>query len=97
MTRLPRNMISPIVSPSQGTGSRLTGSSTVIASCLWFNGCAGYQLGSMLPPDIKTVHVPNFTNKTQEPFIVTETTKAVLEELQLDGSLELAKLEARGR
>ena len=33
MVMLPRNMISPIVSPSHGTGCIVAGSSTVIASC----------------------------------------------------------------
>ena len=34
MVMLPRNMISPIVSPSHGTGAIVSGSSTVSASCI---------------------------------------------------------------
>ena len=34
MVMLPRNMISPIVSPSHGTGCMVSGSRTVIASCI---------------------------------------------------------------
>lgn len=52
-------------------------------------GCAGYQLGSMLPPDIKTVYVPTFVNKTQEPLIEVDTTQAAIEEFQRDGSLRV--------
>lgn len=52
-------------------------------------GCVGYRLGSMLPADIKTVYVPTFLNKTDEPFIETETTSAVIDELQRDGSLNV--------
>ena len=54
------------------------------------SGCAGYRLGSMLPPDIKTVYIPTFVNKTKEPQLEVETTAAVREEIQKDGSLQLA-------
>jgi hypothetical protein len=53
------------------------------------SGCTGYRLGSMLPDDIKTVYVPTFHNRTSEPFIISETTRAVKEALQLDGSLQI--------
>lgn len=52
-------------------------------------GCASYQLGSMLPDDIKTVYVPTFVNKTSEPLIETEATQAAIRELQKDGSLKV--------
>lgn len=52
-------------------------------------GCASYQLGSMLPDDIKTVYVPTFVNKTSEPMIETEATQAAIRELQKDGSLKV--------
>lgn len=50
-------------------------------------GCVGYQLGSMLPKDIKTVYVPIVENNTMEPNIETEVTRAIVEQLQRDGSL----------
>lgn len=53
-------------------------------------GCAGYQLGSMLPPDIDTVHVPTFINGTEEPQLEAVTTRETIRELQRDGSLKLA-------
>ncbi len=52
-------------------------------------GCASYQLGSMLPDDIKTVYVPTFINKTSEPMIEIEATQAAIRELQKDGSLNV--------
>jgi len=52
-------------------------------------GCASYQLGSMLPDDIKTVYVPTFVNKTSEPMIEMEATQAAIRELQKDGSLKV--------
>ena len=60
----------------------------VILSVL-LTGCASYQLGSMLPDDIKTVYVPTFVNKTSEPMIETEATQAAIREIQKDGSLKV--------
>jgi hypothetical protein len=56
---------------------------------LVLGGCAGYQLGNMLPPDIRSVHVPVFVNKTDEPRIEVETTRATISEFQKDGSLDV--------
>jgi hypothetical protein len=53
-------------------------------------GCAGYKLGSMLPDDIRAVHVPSLVNETSEPLIEIECQRAVIEELQRDGSLRIA-------
>lgn len=56
-------------------------------------GCAGYRVGSMLPPDIKTVYVPTFENKTDEPLIEGRVTAAVITQLQRDGSLKVVARE----
>lgn len=53
-------------------------------------GCASYRLGSMLPPYVKTVYVPIAGNNTSEPFIEADVTRAVVQEIQRDGSLRLA-------
>lgn len=53
-------------------------------------GCAGYQLGSMLPPDIQTVHIATFINETEEPLLEIATTRAAIGEMQRDGSLRIA-------
>ena len=58
-----------------------------------FPGCAGYRLGSMLPPEIKTVHVPTFINQTSEPQLELDTTRFALQEFQKDGSLKLSTAE----
>ena len=58
---------------------------------LLLNGCAGYRLGSMLPADVKTVHVAPFLNKTREPLVEIESTQKTIEEIQRDGSLSVAK------
>jgi len=56
------------------------------------HGCMGYKLGTMLPPDIKTVCVPTFVNKTTEPNIEIQATSACIAEFQKDGSLKVADL-----
>lgn len=62
----------------------------VIALALGGAGCAGYRVGSMLPGDIRTVHVPVVVNRTDEPLLEPEVTRAVLSRIQFDGSLRVA-------
>ena len=52
-------------------------------------GCAGYQLGSTLPPDIKTVHVMPFANQSGEPLLENQTMRAAVAEFQKDGTLRV--------
>jgi hypothetical protein len=66
-------------------------SSLVLLAALALTGCAGYKLGSMLPPEIQTVNVPTFSNKTKEPLIEGPCTQAVIEEFQKDGSLRVVR------
>jgi hypothetical protein len=76
--------------------SRIRSWTMVAASLLMalaWTGCAGYRLGSMLPPDIQTVHVPTFINETEEPLLEIETTRAAISEIQRDGSLRIASAE----
>lgn len=59
------------------------------------SGCvSGYRLGSTLPPDIKSVHVPIVNNQTDEPLLADEVTRAVLAQVQRDGSLDIESPEA---
>ena len=53
-------------------------------------GCANYRLGSMLPADLKTVYVPTCKNETAEPLIEQDVTRAILSQIQMDGSLRVA-------
>lgn len=50
-------------------------------------GCAGYRLGSTLPPSITSVSVPTFVNKTSEPQLESDATAAVIREFQNEGTL----------
>lgn len=52
-------------------------------------GCAGYRLGSNLPPGIRSIAVPVFVNGTQQPTLETVTTGATIQEFQKDGSLKV--------
>lgn len=51
--------------------------------------CVHYHLGSMLPPDIRTVYVPTVQNQTDEPFLEQDTTSAIISQIQMDGSLKV--------
>lgn len=57
-------------------------------------GCTGYRLGSTLPPDIKTIYVPIFANKSREPLIENQATAATIAELQKDGTLKVVNAES---
>jgi len=56
-------------------------------------GCASYQLGSMLPDDIRTVYMPTCVNQTTEPMIEQDVTSSILSQIQMDGSLRVTKKE----
>ena len=53
-------------------------------------GCVSYHLGSMLPADIQTVQIPTCINQTDEPLIEQDVTRAILAQVQMDGSLRIA-------
>ncbi|MBI3985348.1 MAG: LptE family protein [Lentisphaerae bacterium] len=53
------------------------------------NGCAGYKLGSSLPPNIKSIYVPVFVNKCGEPLIEVEATNETIGEFQREGTLKV--------
>jgi hypothetical protein len=54
-------------------------------------GCLGYRVGSSLPPGIRSVHIPAFVNRTAEPQLDGETTRAAIQEFQKDGTLRVAE------
>ena len=65
----------------------------VFLAIFFLAGCVGYRLGSTLPPDIKTVYVPVFANKSREPLIENDATAATIAELQTDGTLKVVNAE----
>lgn len=60
------------------------------ATMILGSGCVlGYRLGSALPPDIRTIHVPAFANRCGEPLVENEVTRAVVRQFQQDGALSI--------
>lgn len=53
-------------------------------------GCVHYRLGSMLPADVRTVYIPTCVNKTTEPQLELDVTRAILAQIQTDGTLRVA-------
>ena len=52
-------------------------------------GCWGYRVGTLLPGHIQTVTVPNFKNSSGEPNIETPATNAVIDQINIDGTLKV--------
>lgn len=53
------------------------------------SGCAGYRLGSTLPAGIRSVAVPVFINRTEEPGLEARCTSAAIDQFQFDGTLKV--------
>jgi outer membrane lipopolysaccharide assembly protein LptE/RlpB len=51
-------------------------------------GC-GYSVRGHLPPDIKTVAIPVFGNRTTKPAVETEMTRALADAFTTDGRLRV--------
>lgn len=64
------------------------------AALLAAPGCVQYHLGSSLPADVRTVQVPICENKTSEPLIENDVTSAILSQIQMDGTLRVARDDA---
>ena len=73
-------------------GKRIALRLSVILCGLAWAGCGitGYRLGTSLPSDIRSVHVPAFENQTREPQLEAEATQALIREIQRDGTLRIA-------
>jgi outer membrane lipopolysaccharide assembly protein LptE/RlpB len=68
----------------RGAGALALGALVVLAGC-------GYSLRGTLPSHIKTVAVPIFANRTQEPAVEGLITRAVVEAFSTNGRLKIAK------
>lgn len=53
------------------------------------SGCANYKLGTTLPENQRDVYVPNVRNESGQPGVEREVTKAILKEIQREGTLRL--------
>jgi len=61
-------------------------------ACLLTAGC-GYSVTSNLPPHIRTVAVPIFANRTQEPAVENLISRAVVEAFTTNSGLRVANPE----
>ena len=55
-------------------------------SCLMVCGCAGYQLGSPVSQNLRTVHVPVFENRTNFPMAGAVASQQFLDIMIEDGT-----------
>ena len=64
---------------------------TILASATltFLAGCANYQLGTTLPPHLRSVYVETFKNASKEPQIETTITSQTIREFQRDGQLKI--------
>ena len=64
---------------------------TILASAalVFLAGCANYQLGTTLPPHLRSIYVETFKNSTREPQLETKITADVIREFQRDGQLKV--------
>lgn len=62
----------------------------ILVSLLTVTSC-GYRVGSLLPPDIKTIAVPIFENLTIEPELEIRVTNGIIREFVADGTLEVVE------
>ncbi len=56
-------------------------------AALALGGCLQYQLGTTLPEELRSVHVPSVRNRTEEPGIDRMASEALLREIQREGTL----------
>ncbi len=63
-------------------------------AALTLGGCLQYQLGTTLPEDLRSVHMPSVLNRTEEPGIDRLASTALLRELQREGTLSVTSEDA---
>lgn len=56
-------------------------------------GCAGYQRGSTVPQELRTINVPAFENKTKYPMVGAVSTQQFLDIMIEDGTFTPATYE----
>jgi len=73
-------------------GSGLAVLAAVCAAMLALGGC-GYSFRGNLPPHIRTVAVPTFKNRTQEPAVENTVTASVVNAFVSSGKLKVVPIE----
>ncbi len=65
-----------------------------LTSLALMTGCAGYQRGSSVPQELRTVHVPAFINHTDYPMVGAQAAQQFMDTLIEDGTFSLADFES---
>jgi len=60
-----------------------------VGALVFLSGCANYKLGTTLSEDLRNVYVPTVRNESGQPGVEREVTKAILKEIQREGTLSL--------
>jgi hypothetical protein len=63
------------------------------ATIATFTGCAGYQLGSNVPQELRAIHVPAFENQTSYPMVGAVAAQQFLSTMIEDGTFTPSTLE----
>lgn len=61
----------------------------VLSAIFFLTGCEGYQSGSLMNPNYKTIAIAPVKNNTMEPLASTYLRKKVAEQFFVDGSLKV--------
>lgn len=62
-----------------------------VLALLALAGCAGYRLGTPVPPEMRTVCVPVFENASGQPEAESIVSHAVLQEFRREGTMRIAE------
>ncbi|HEY7521031.1 MAG TPA: LptE family protein [Methylomirabilota bacterium] len=73
------------------TGARLHGAALLAFACV-LGGC-GYSFQGTLPDHVKTVAVPIFVNRTQQPAVEGVITRAIVDAFATNGRLRVVRPE----
>jgi len=72
----------------------------LIFFCLWLGAGCGYQLGAILPNNIRTIYIENFKNSINpdssgsyqfQPGVEIKVTKEIISRYVFDGNLKIAR------
>ena len=63
---------------------------SLVMTCFLTTSC-GYQVGSMMHPQIQSIAVADVKNDTKEPYVSSVMRGNLAEQFQVDGSLKLTK------
>ncbi len=73
------------------TRARLRGAAVLVLACT-LTGC-GYSFHGTLPDHVKTIAVPIFINRTQQPAVEGVITRAIVDAFATNGRLRVVRLE----